>query len=182
MLENARVSSSQSLTGRPVTRSGLAADVPVSPVDWPDLSAPEAPLQVHPVAVRIASLSMRPLDLRLALATLRIDVQGGDGMRLRLAVEPLDPGEAQVTILRTHSHEAECPVAGCAVNLHWPAAAPGVVTLALRIEGQRVGMVPPALQVRASVVRHAVEQLDEAMTVRQITPRLLLPEDQSLLE
>jgi len=154
----------------------------VMPVEWPDFTRPPSSPLRHPVAIAIESLTLRPLDPHLALATLRLRIPAGIDAALRVSVEPLDPTSAQVRVLRTHLHHEQCPPSGCAVALLMPARSSGGIMLELRLEGERVGMVPPALYVRASVMHRTAEGIDEAMTARQITPRLTLPDDMSALD
>jgi hypothetical protein len=158
-------------------RSRRHTEQTVMPVDWPDFTLPQAAPLRHPVAVAVESLTLRPLDLHLALATLRLRLPVGIDVTLRVSVAPVDPSASQVKVLRTHLHHEQCPPHGCVVEMPASPRSCGGVSLELRLEGARVGMTPPALHVRASVVHRTRDGMDEAMTTRQITPRLSLPDD-----
>lgn len=181
MLINDKSSDAAETRSRRTTVSGNGADLEIFPVVWPDFSEPEPPTLQHPVAVRIDSLTARPLNLHILLATLQVNASGLGGGSLRVAIEPVVAGEAQLSILRTQPLEDGRPDAGCAVRVPLASLAPEIVTLELRIEGARVGMVPPALHIWASVHSQLRSSIDEAITVRRLTPRMLLPQDDSIM-
>ncbi len=140
---------------------------------WPDFGLPPEAQVDSLTTVQVLSLHMRPMDLHSALATLRLTVRipTNAAGSLDLAVAPVHTDTATVRILRTHAHEKGCDASGCQLLLALTSAGLTELSFDLRIAGPRISMLPPALHVRATVVTHATGVINEATSIRVLTPQ-----------